>query len=196
METRHRRGYHCSCLRPWRRWAVRNRKIALPVGQGVDRGPAFQNLSGEEEQKYFAEGIAEDILTALSRFPSLFVIARKSSFIYKGKTVGVRQVGRELGVRYLLEGSVRKAGGRVRITGQLIQADTEAHIWADRYEGDLDDIFALQDRITEAVAGAIAPSIQQAEIERAQRKPPSSLDAYDLYLRACGALLHDDQGGE
>jgi adenylate cyclase len=145
----------------------------------------FQNLSGDAEQDYFADGMVEDITTALSRIRWLFVIARNSAFTYKGRAVDVRQVGRELGVRYVLEGSVRRAGGRVRINTQLIEAASGAHLWAERFDGALDDVFELQDRVTEAVAGAIEPSLQRAEVERAQRKPTESLDAYDLYLRAC-----------
>jgi len=144
----------------------------------------FQNMSGDPEQEYFADGVVEEITTALSRFKSLFVIARNSSFTYKGKAVDIKQVGRELGVRYVLEGSVRRAGGRVRITGQLIDAITGTHLWADRFEGALDDIFDLQDQVTASVAGAIVPKLEQAEIERATRKPTESLDAYDFYLRA------------
>jgi adenylate cyclase len=143
----------------------------------------FQNMSGDREQEYFADGIVEEIITALSRFRQLFVIARNSSFTYKGRAVDVKQVGRELGVRYVLEGSVRKTTNRVRIAAQLIDAATGAHIWADRFEGGLEDIFDLQDRVTVSVVGAIAPKIDQAEIERAQRKPTESLDAYDHYLR-------------
>ncbi|MFQ5974641.1 MAG: hypothetical protein ACE5Q3_20140, partial [Alphaproteobacteria bacterium] len=144
----------------------------------------FDNLSGDPEQEYFADGIAEDFITALSRFRSFFVIARNSSFTYKGRNVDVRQVGRELGVRYVLEGSVRRAGNRLRITAQLVEAATGNHLWAERYDGVLEDVFDLQDRITEGVAGAIEPSVRLAEIERARRKRPDSLDAYDLYLRA------------
>jgi TolB-like protein/tetratricopeptide (TPR) repeat protein len=143
----------------------------------------FTNMSGDPEQDYFADGMVEDIITALSRFKALFVIARNSSFTYKGKAVDIKQVGRELGVRYVLEGSVRKAAGKVRISGQLIDATSGAHLWADRFEGDLSDIFALQDRMTESVVGAIAPAVEKAEIERAKRKPTDSLDAYALYLR-------------
>ena len=128
--------------------------------------------------------MVEDIITALSRFKSLFVIARNSSFTYKGKAVDIKQVGRELGVRYVLEGSVRKAGGKVRITGQLIEAATGAHLWADRFDGPLDDIFELQDKVTSSVVAAIAPRLEQAEIERSERKPTESLDAVDLYYRA------------
>src|SRR5262245_46038261 len=144
----------------------------------------FQNMSGDPEQEYFADGMAEDILTGLSRHRWLFVIARNSSFTYKGRAIDVRQVGRELGVRYVLEGSVRRAGGRVRFTAQLIDAGTGNHVWADRYEGPVEDLFALQDRITEAVVGVLEPAIQQAEIERIRRKRPESLDAYDHYLRS------------
>jgi TolB-like protein/class 3 adenylate cyclase len=143
----------------------------------------FQNMSGDPEQEYFADGMVDDITTALSRFKSLFVIARNSSFSYKGKSPDIRQVGRDLGVRYVLEGSVRKAGGKVRITGQLIDAATGAHLWADRFEGSLEDIFDLQDQVTTSVVGAVAPKLDQAEIERAKRKPTESLDAYDYYLR-------------
>jgi adenylate cyclase len=141
-------------------------------------------MSSDAEQEYFADGIVEDIITALSRVGWFFVIARNSSFTYKGKAVDIRQVGRDLGVRYVLEGSVRKAGTRVRITGQLIEAASGRHIWADKFDGALDDIFDLQDRVTESVVAAIEPSLRLAEIERARVKPTDSLDAYDLYLRA------------
>jgi adenylate cyclase len=144
----------------------------------------FQNMSGDSEQEYFADGMVEDIITALSRFRNLFVIARNSSFTYKGRAVDVKQAGRELGVRYVLEGSVRKAANRVRITGQLIDAATGTHLWADRFDGGLEDIFDLQDQVTASVVNAIAPKLEQAEIERAKRKPTESLDAYDYYLRA------------
>jgi TolB-like protein/class 3 adenylate cyclase len=143
----------------------------------------FQNMSGDPEQEYFADGMAEDIITALSRFKAPFVIARNSSFTFKARAVDVKQVGRELGVRYVLEGSVRKAANRVRITGQLVDTATGAHIWADRFDGELGDIFDLQDQVTESVVGAIAPAVEKAEIERAKRKPTASLDAYALYLR-------------
>ena len=143
----------------------------------------FQNMSGDPEQEYFADGMVEDVITALSRFKSLFVIARNSSFTYKGKAVDIKQVGRELGVRYVLEGSVRKAGGRVRITGQLIEAETDRHIWADKFDGALEDIFDLQDQVTMSVVGLIAPKLEQAEIERAKHKPTDRLDSYDFYLR-------------
>jgi TolB-like protein/class 3 adenylate cyclase len=147
----------------------------------------FQNISGEPDQEYFADGMVEDIITALSRIPSLFVIARSSSFAYRGNTVDVRKVGRELGVRYVMEGSVRKAGNRLRITGQLIEAELGMHIWADKFDSPLDDIFELQDRVTAAVAGVIEPSITQAEVRRASRKPTESMLAYDWLLKAIGA---------
>jgi TolB-like protein len=148
----------------------------------------FQNMSGDPEQEYFADGIVDEIITALSRFRSLFVIARHSTFTYKSRPVDVKQVGRELGVRYVLEGGVRKAANRVRIIGQLIDTTTGAHIWADRFEGGREDIFDLQDQVTTSVVGAIAPKLEQAEIERAQRKPTESLDAYDHYLRGMAYL--------
>jgi adenylate cyclase len=145
-------------------------------------------MSGDPEQEYFADGVVEDIITALSRVKWLFVIARKSSFAYKNKSVDARQIGRELGVRYLLEGSIRKAGSRVRISGQLLEAATGAHMWADRFDGEISEIFELQDRITTHVVVAVEPSLRPAEIERAQRKPTENLDAYDLHLRALIAV--------
>ncbi len=144
----------------------------------------FTNMSGDPEQEYFADGMVDDITTALSRFNQLFVIARNSSFTYKGRSVDVRQVARELGVRYVLEGGIRKAGNRLRITGQLIDASNGSHLWANKFDGDLEDVFALQDKITESVVGAIEPTLRKAEMERARRKPAESLDAYDHYLRA------------
>ena len=144
----------------------------------------FTNMSGDPEQEYFADGMVEDIITGLSRIKWLFVIARNSSFIYKGQAVNVGRVGRELGVRYVLEGSVRKAGERVRVSGQLIETETSVHLWAERYDRRLDDVFALQDEITLNVVGAIEPSLREAEIERVKRKRPENLDAYDLVLRA------------
>jgi TolB-like protein len=144
----------------------------------------FTNMSGDAEQDYFADGMVEDITTALSRFKELFVIARNSSFVYKGRPVDVQQVARDLGVRYVLEGSVRKAGPRMRITGQLIDVATRTHLWADRFDGELEDVFALQDRVTERVVGSLLPTVRRAEIERARRKLPASLDAYDYVLRA------------
>jgi len=157
--------------------------LALPDKPSIAVLP-FDNLSGDREQDYFADGMVEDIITALSRFKSLFVIARNSSFTYKGKAVDIKQVGRDLGVRYVLEGSVRKAAGIIRISGQLINAATGTHLWADRFDGSLDDVFALQDKITEAVVSAIAPTVYQAEIDLAARRRPANLSAYDLGLRA------------
>jgi TolB-like protein len=145
----------------------------------------FDNLSGDPEQEYFADGMVEDIITALSRLRWLFVIARNSSFTYKGRPVDVKQVGHELGVRYVLEGSVRKAGGRVRISAQIIEAETGIHIWAESYDRAIDDVFALQDEVTMRVVGTIVPSLREAEIERVKRKRPESLDAHDLVMRAC-----------
>jgi TolB-like protein len=141
-------------------------------------------MSGDPEQEYFADGMADEIITALSRCSWLFVIARNSSFTYKGRAADVRQVGRELGVRYVLEGSVRRGGKRVRVAAQLVETGNGAHIWADRFEGEISDVFELQDRITESVVGAIEPKLQLAEIARLKQKPVSNLDAYDLYLRA------------
>ncbi len=157
--------------------------LALPDKPSIAVLP-FQNMSGDPEQEYFADGMVEDIITGLSRIKWLFVIARNSSFVYKGKAVDIRQVGRELGVRYVLEGGVRKAGNRLRITGQLIEAETGAHIWADRFDGAVEDVFDLQDQITERVVGVVEPSLRQSEIERSRRKHPENLGAYDLYLRA------------
>jgi adenylate cyclase len=157
--------------------------LALPDKPSIAVLP-FQNMSGDAEQDYFCDGMVEDIITALSQFKSLFVIARNSSFTYKGKMVDIKQVGRELGVRYVLEGSVRKSGNRVRVTGQLIEAATGAHLWAEKIDRALEDVFELQDKVTARVAGAIAPSITQAEINRAHVKPTSNLDAYDCFLRA------------
>jgi TolB-like protein len=144
----------------------------------------FANMSGDPEQEYFADGMVEEIITALSRIRWLFVIARNSSFAYKGQSVDVKQVGRELGVRYVLEGSVRKAGGRVRITAQLIDATNGTHLWADRFDGTLEDVFELQDQVAISVAGIIEPTLQAAEVRRAADRPTSDPTAYDLYLRA------------
>jgi TolB-like protein/DNA-binding SARP family transcriptional activator len=155
----------------------------------------FQNLSGDPEQEYFSDGIVEEITTALSRFRSLFVIARNSAFTYKGRAVDVRQVGCELGVRYLLEGSVRKATNRVRITAQLIDVATASHLWADRFDGALQDIFDLQDQVTASVVGAISPALEQAEIERVKRKPTESLSAYDYFLRGTAAINQETREG-
>jgi TolB-like protein/class 3 adenylate cyclase len=148
----------------------------------------FVNMSGDPEQEYFADGIVEEIITALSHLRWLAVIARNSSFTYKGRNVDVKQVGRELGVRYVLEGSVRKSGNRLRITGQLIDASTGTHLWADRFDGEIKDIFELQDQITASVVSTIAPKLEQAEIERARRKPTENLDAYDYFLRGMASL--------
>jgi TolB-like protein/class 3 adenylate cyclase len=144
----------------------------------------FQNMSGDPEQEYFADGMVEEIITALSRIKWLFVIARNSSFTYKGRAIDVKQVGRELGVRYVLEGSVRRAGNRVRITAQLIEALSDAHLWAERFDGSLEDVFELQDKVAISVAGVIEPTLQVAEIRRSVERPTSDLTAYDLYLRA------------
>jgi adenylate cyclase len=150
---------------------------------------AFQNMSGDPEQEYFADGVVEDIITALSRFKNMFVIARNSSFTYKGRAIDVKQVGRELGVRYVLEGSVRKAGQQMRITAQLIDAASGAHLWAERFDGSISDIFDLQDQVTASVVGSITPKLEQAEIERVKYKPTESLDAYDHFLRGM-AFFH------
>jgi adenylate cyclase len=166
--------------------ALEKKNLSLPDRPSIAVLP-FSNMSGDPEQEYFADGMVEDILTALSQFKSLFVIARNSSFTYKGRAVDVKQVGRELGVRYVLEGSVRKAGGRMRITGQLIDAATGSHLWADKIDGALEDVFDLQDEVTTRVVGAIEPSVTRAEITRAQAKSTSCLDAYDLYLKALAA---------
>ena len=146
-------------------------------------------MSGDPEQEYFADGMVEEIITALSRIRWLFVIARNSSFTYKGQAVDVKQVGRELGVRYVLEGSVRKGGSRVRITGQLIDAATGAHLWADRFDGSLEDVFDLQDKVASSVAGVIEPALQAAETARSAGRPTTDLTAYDLYLRAYAMFL-------
>lgn len=156
--------------------------LALPDKPSVAVLP-FTNMSGDPEQEFVSDGVAEDVITALSRYPSLFVIARNSSFTYKGRAVDVRQVGRELGVRYVLEGSVRKAGNRIRVTAQLVEAETSNHVWAERYDRDLADIFAVQDELTEALTTALAPAIADAELRRAMRKPPESLDAWAAYQR-------------
>jgi adenylate cyclase len=163
--------------------AERAPELALPDKPSIAVLP-FQNMSGDPEQEYFADGMVEEIITALSRFKMLFVIARNSSFAYKGRAVDIKQVGRELGVRYVLEGSVRKAAGRVRITGQLIDAANGSHLWADRFEGDLNDVFALQDEVTSKVVSAIQPKLLQTEIELAARRRTGNLSAHDLFLRS------------
>jgi TolB-like protein/class 3 adenylate cyclase/tetratricopeptide (TPR) repeat protein len=156
--------------------------LALPDKPSIAVLP-FKNMSGDPEQEYFADGMADEIITALSRFRGLFVVARTSSFTYKGQTADVKQIGRELGVRYILEGSVRKAGRRVRIVGQLVDASNSVHLWADRFEGSIEDIFDLQDRVTASVVGAISPKLEEAEIDRSKHKPTESLDAYDFFMR-------------
>ena len=157
--------------------------LSLPDKPSIAVLP-FQNMSGDPEQDYFADGMVEDIVTGLSRIKWLFVIARNSSFVYKGRAVDVRQAGRALGVRYLVEGGVRRSGSRVRVTAQLVEAETGAHLWADKFDGDLKDVFDFQDRITDSVVGIVEPSVRRSEVERSRRKRPESLDAYDLYLRA------------
>jgi TolB-like protein/class 3 adenylate cyclase len=165
--------------------------LALPDRPSIAVLP-FANMSGDPEQEYFADGMVEEIITALSRIRWLFVIARNSSFIYKGQAIDVKQVGRELGVRYVLEGSVRKAGGRVRINAQLIDALGGAHLWADHFDGSLEDVFALQDRVASNVAGVIEPELQAAETTRSVGRPTNDLTAYDLYLRAYAMVLSSD----
>ena len=157
--------------------------LALPHKPSIAVLP-FSNLSSDPQQDYFADGMVDDIITGLARINWLFVIARNSTFTYRGRAVDVKQVGRELGVRYVLEGSVRKAGGSVRVTAQMIDASTAAHVWAERYDRSSEDVFALQDEIALSAVGAIAPSVRRAEIDRVKRKRPDSLDAYDLVLRA------------
>jgi TolB-like protein/Tfp pilus assembly protein PilF len=164
-----------------------SRSLALPDRPSIAVLP-FTDLSGDPEQEYFADGIVEEIVTALSRMRWLFVIARNSSFAYKGRAADVKQIGRELGVRYVLEGSVRKVANRVRITGQLVEASTGVHLWADCFEGLLGDVFDLQDQVTASVVGAIAPRLGQAEIDRAKGKPTANLDAYDYFLRGMSAV--------
>jgi TolB-like protein len=167
--------------------ATTPRPLPLPDKPSIAVLP-FDNMSGDREQEYFADGMVEEIITALSRFRQLFVIARNSTFTYKGRAVDVKQVGRELGVRYVLEGSVRRSDNRVRIAAQLIDATTATHLWADRFDSAIENIFDLQDRLTATVVGAVAPQLQQAEIERAKRKPTESLDAYDLFFRGMANL--------
>ena len=184
-------------IRAWRALlhggAAAPRAAAAPPSLAVPDKPSvavlpFTNMSGDPEQEYFADGLAEDIITALSRMTWLFVIARNSSFTYKGKAVDIKKVGRELGVRYVLEGSVRKAGNKVRITGQLIDSSTGAHLWANRFDGSLEDVFDLQDQVTTDVVSAIAPKVEQAEMERARHKPTESLAAYDYYMRGMARI--------
>ena len=151
----------------------------------------FQNMSGDPEQEYFVDGMAEEIIAALSRFRSLVVIARNSSFTYKGRAVDIKRVGRELGVRYVLEGSVRKGGDRIRIIGQLIDAESGGHLWTEKFDGPLANVFDLQDRVAASVVSAIAPKLQQNDIERARRKPTEKMDSYDCFLR--GLATHMDR---
>src|SRR5438067_817864 len=162
--------------------------LSLPDKPSIAVLP-FQNMSGDPEQEYFVDGMVEEIITALSRIRWLFVIARNSTLTYKGKAVDVKQVGRELGVRYVLEGSVRKAGQRVRITAQLIDATTGAHLWANRFDGSLEDVFELQDKIAVSVAGIIEPALQAAEMRRSAARPTTDLTAYDLSLRASAMFM-------
>jgi adenylate cyclase len=167
--------------------------LALPDKPSIAVLP-FQNMSGDPEQEYFADGMVEEIITALSRIRSLFVIARNSSFRYKRQNIDVRQVGRELGVRYVVEGSVRKAGNRVRITAQLVEAASGGHLWAERYDHDLVDVFAIQDDITASVSTAILPTMERSERERVARKPPDSLDAWECYHRGLWHFSKYDAG--
>jgi adenylate cyclase len=169
--------------------AVREtRALPLPDKPSIAVLP-FANMSGDPEQEYFADGMVEEIITALSRIRWLFVIARNSTFTYKGQAIDVKRVGRELGVRYVLEGSVRKGGGRVRITAQLIDAASGTHLWADRFDGALEDVFDLQDKVASSVAGVIEPTVQAAETARSASRPTADLTAYDLYLRAYAMTL-------
>ena len=174
--------------------------LALPDKPSIAVLP-FDNLSGDPEQEYFSDGVAEDVITQLSRSSALFVIARNSSFTYKGRAVDVKQVGRELGVRYVLEGSVRRAGERVRISAQLVEAETGNHIWAERYDRPLADVFVVQDEISDAVTTAIGPAVADAEMQRAMRRPPASLGAWDLYQQGMwhraklGAAANDEARG-
>ena len=186
--------------RPVRLYAVRSTSFSTEATAAVGEKPLplpdrpsiavlpFQNMSGDPEQEYFADGIVEDVITALSRFKSLFVIARNSSFTYKGKAVDIKQVGRELGVRYVLEGSIRKVGNRVRITGQLIDAANATHVWAGRFDREIDDVFALQDELAQTVVSAVEPNLRSAEIARKKTVSTENLAAYDLYLRALSEL--------
>ena len=183
-------------LRPVRAYRIRvdgiapaaARTLVLPDKPSIAVLP-FQNMSGDPEQEYFADGMVEEIITALSRVRWLFVIARNSTFTYKGQPIDVKQVGRELGVRYVLEGSVRRAGNRVRITGQLVEASTGAHLWADRFDGSLEEVFELQDRVATGVAGVIEPTLQVAEVARSATRQTADLTAYDLYLRARAMII-------
>lgn len=163
--------------------APRAKPLSVPDRPSIAVLP-FNNMSGDPEQDYFADGLVEDLITSLSKIPGLFVIARNSSFAYKGRSVDIRQVAKDLGVRYVLEGSVRKAANRLRITGQLVEGTDATHVWADKFEGSVEDVFDLQDRLTESIVGVMEPTLRRAEIERARQKRPDRLDAYDIYLRA------------
>jgi TolB-like protein len=187
LETRHRRGYRL--LVPVTPAAMKGlaaeRSTPLsPVDKPSLAVLPFDNLSSDPDQEYFADGVAEDMTTALSRVGSFSVVARNSSFTFKGKKVNPREVGRQLGVRYIVEGSIQRAGKRLRMSAQLIEADTGHHLWVDRYDGELSDVFDLQDRLVRSVVGAISPSVREAEIKRARLKRPDSLEAYDYLLRA------------
>ena len=184
---------------------IRAYRIRPGVSQSVERVPVlpdkpsiavlpFANMSGDVQQEYFADGVSEHIITALSKLRWFFVIARNSSFVYKGKMIDVKHVGRELGVRYVLEGSVRRSGQKLRITAQLIDASTGNHIWAERYDGDLGDVFDLQDKITNSVVAAIEPRLLEAESVRSQSRMPSDIRAWDLLMQA-NFLLAAKQGG-
>src|SRR5689334_11580591 len=177
------RVYRVRDMPTWTQRSLSPSPLALPDRPSIAVLP-FQNMSGDPDQEYFTDGMVEEIITALSRIRWLFVIARNSTFTYKGHAFDVKQVGRELGVRYVLEGSVRKAGQRVRITGQLIDALTGTHLWADRFDGSLEDVFDLQDKVATSVAGVIQPALQAAETARSADRPTADLTAYDLYLRA------------
>jgi adenylate cyclase len=168
--------------------------LALPDRPSIAVLP-FDNMSGDPEQEFFADGMTEDIITGLSRFRSLFVTARNSTFAYKGKSLDVRKIARQLGVRYILEGSIRRAGTRIRVTAQLIDAVTGNHIWAERYDRDMEDIFVVQDEVTEAIVAAIAPEIGDVERARAQRTPPENLDAWGLYQRGLAAYYASTEDG-
>ena len=184
----------------WRPPQSRAAKSAVPLKSVDSMRPSlavlpFQNMSGDVEQEYFADGVVEDIITALSRFRSFAVIARNSSFVYKGRATDVRQVARELGVRYVLEGSIRRAATRLRITAQLVEGATGAHLWAEHYDGSAEDIFDFQDRITESVVAIVEPHIKSAEIARSRRERPESIEAYDLYLQAMGSFYSSSRTG-
>ena len=187
IETRYRRGYRL--LAPVGPATMENRSAAMPSVRELPDKPSiavlpFQNMSGDADQEYFADGLAEDIIAALSRVGWFFVTARNSSFVYKGKAVDIRQVGRELGVRYVLEGSIRKSGNRLRMTAQLIEAASCDHLWSDKYDGTLEQVFDLQDQIVERLIGALEPRLRSSEVSRARQKRPESLTAFDLVLQA------------